>query len=178
MWENSYVCGGATEEGYWRVLVLSPPIWRDDWHGGCSPLVCFHQEGFKDLSTKEELLTLLPLKGYTGCEIEDIFNASLVGLVNETTLLLFNCCWWDCRQSQVPLRLGKLRSWGPDVEIAKWHWDKCQINIPESIQCFENYWWQRGTPISKDVQLICATLLSRTWKSSSSTDQQWLITTL
>jgi len=44
-------------------------------------------------------------------------------------------CWWHCHQSQVTFdvgdiatkvtfRLGKLRSWGLDSDIAKWHSDQ------------------------------------------------------
>ena len=91
---NSYVCGGATEEGYWHMWVLSPPIWRDDLYGDVEQLCVFIRMGFKDMSAKEELLTILPLKGHTRCEIEDIFNAFVVGLVNETKLLLFNWCFF------------------------------------------------------------------------------------
>jgi len=43
----------------------------------------FIRIGFKDTSTKEELLTILPLKGHNRYEIEDIFDAFVVGLVNE-----------------------------------------------------------------------------------------------
>ena len=51
--------------------------------------------------------------------------------------------------------------------------------ILEIIQCSGNYWCPRSIPISEDVHLICANLLSRTWESSSpGTCQQWLITTL
>jgi len=61
--------------------------------------------------------------------------------------------------------------------------DQHPINL-RSMQCSGNCLWRRSIPISKDVpwtwqlfldQLVCASLVSHTWKSwSPSTDQQWL----
>ena len=49
-------------------------------------LCVFIRMVFEDMSTKEELLTILPLKGHT--RGEDIFNA-FMGFVNEKKLTLF-----------------------------------------------------------------------------------------
>jgi len=57
MWGNGCGCGGATKEGYWRLWVLFPPIWRVDWYGGRGTIVCFHQDYF--------LKTWPPRKSYS-----------------------------------------------------------------------------------------------------------------
>ena len=59
---NSYVCGGATEEGYWHVWVLSPSIDEMTDMVDVEQLCVFIGMGFKDMSAKEELLTILPLQ--------------------------------------------------------------------------------------------------------------------
>ena len=56
---------------------------------------------FEDMSAKEELLTILPLKGHT--RGEDIFNA-FTGFVSETKLLLFKLI--SITTDEVPAMLG------------------------------------------------------------------------
>jgi len=62
--------------------LTSRPIWCV-WHN------CVFSSGWfsKDLSAKEELLTIFSWKGHTGGE--EIFDA-FVGFLNKTKVLLFN----------------------------------------------------------------------------------------
>jgi len=193
MWGNRYVCGGATEEGYWHVWVFSPPIWKDDWCGGRAIIVRFDQDGFQKTWAKTKSYSPFAIK-----RTHRMWDWGLLMLLLWDLLTRQNCRFSVGDTATKVKSLFDLENdiltfakWHWHSDITKWHWDSdiCKMtlrskpdkysHILESIQCSGNYWWRRSIPTSEDVQLICASLLCRTWKSwSPSTDQRWLITTL
>ena len=137
-----------------------------------------------------DLKTWVPRKSYSPfCHYKDTPGVRL-----RSFLMLL---WWDLLSRQnwnssfgggdiaakvkslFDLESSALRTRFRFCKMALWSKPNQYPLILESIQCSGNYWWRRRIPISEDVQLICANLLSHTWKSKSpGTYQQWLVTTL